>query len=144
MTLMVPHTLYGIGIWWSPPYLIWNMYHMVFHIYVWFPYMYDRIFFRPALKESTACPNNEDSLCINNEVNLEADYFVAGLNTETDRDTSAKTTVKIQDYVFDMVADIGCFEGSYSRKVKEDTKPYQVPPRHVALGLQVWSKNRRT
>ena len=66
MTLMVPHTLYGQGIIWFPlhtcmvphmwslfmsnmtimvpPYLIWNRYHMV-------PHMYDMIFFKTALKE---------------------------------------------------------------------------------------------
>ena len=44
MTLMVPHTLYGVGIIWSPtctiwlmvpPYLIWNMYLMVPPYLIW-------------------------------------------------------------------------------------------------------------
>ena len=38
-------TLYGTGIRWSP------------HMYVGSPPMYGMIFFTPALKESTACPN---------------------------------------------------------------------------------------
>ena len=89
MTLMVPHTLYGIGIWWSPlpyteqvsygppyvcmvpqhissegpPYLIWNMYHMVPpHVWsdgllltlygtviIWSPHVY-MIFFQASFK----------------------------------------------------------------------------------------------
>ena len=43
MTLMAPHTLYETGI-------------------IWSPHMYDMIFFRPALKESTACLNEKNSL----------------------------------------------------------------------------------
>ena len=31
---------------------------------------------------------------------------------------------------------IGCFEGRFSLQLKLDSKPYQVPPRHVAYVLQ--------
>ena len=31
---------------------------------------------------------------------------------------------------------IGCFEGTLSLHLKSDSKPYQVPPRHVAYALQ--------
>ena len=33
--LCSPHILYWVGIWWSSPYLIWNSYHMVPHMYIW-------------------------------------------------------------------------------------------------------------
>ena len=81
-------TLYGIGIWWFSPYLIWNRYCMVPHIYsphmynlmvqpylIWnryhmapphvcmVPNMYDMIF-SASSKESTACPN--ELVCANN------------------------------------------------------------------------------
>ena len=59
MTIMVPHILYGIGLLWSPLTLygtgiVWSL-----HMYIWSPHMYDMIFFRPALTESTACPYYE-------------------------------------------------------------------------------------
>ena len=31
---------------------------------------------------------------------------------------------------------IGCFEGTFPLQLKPDSKPYQVPPRHVAYALQ--------
>ena len=32
---------------------------------------------------------------------------------------------------------IGCFKGTFSLKLKDDAKPFQMPPRHVAYTLQV-------
>ena len=31
---------------------------------------------------------------------------------------------------------IGCFEGTFLLQLKPESKPYQVPPRHVAYALQ--------
>ena len=31
---------------------------------------------------------------------------------------------------------IWCFEGTFPLQLKPDSKPYQVPPRHVAYALQ--------
>ena len=31
---------------------------------------------------------------------------------------------------------IGCFKGTFSFQLKQDRKPYQVPPRHIAYALQ--------
>ena len=31
---------------------------------------------------------------------------------------------------------IGCFKGTFSLQLKPDSKPYQVPPRHMAYALQ--------
>ena len=30
----------------------------------------------------------------------------------------------------------GCFKGTFSLQLKPDSKPYQVPPRHMAYALQ--------
>ena len=43
---------------------------------------------------------------------------------------------KIHDTFGDVFNDIGCFEGTFSLQFKPNSKPYQVPPRHVAYGLQ--------
>ena len=82
MTLMIPHTLYGIGIWWSPlPYMEKVLYGPPHVCMVpptcmiwWFPFtLYGTgivwsppppnvryNFFRLAWKESTACPNKKN------------------------------------------------------------------------------------
>ena len=31
---------------------------------------------------------------------------------------------------------IGCFEGTFYLQLKLDSRPYQVPPRHIAYALQ--------
>ena len=36
----------------------------------------------------------------------------------------------------DVFNGIGCFEGTFSLQLKPDSKPYQVPPRHMAYALQ--------
>ena len=46
--------------------------------------------------------NSKDSLYTKNKVNLEADYFVAGPNTEPERDTCSKTTMKMHNEFSDM------------------------------------------
>ena len=109
---MVPHTLYGIGIWWSllpymeqvlygpptctyglthmydlifPPYLIQNRYHVV-PPHVW----YD--FFRPALKESAVCPNNDMNTIVHNNNNNHINYFLPCPKDGGDRRVCAKMT----------------------------------------------------
>ena len=51
---------------------------------------------------------------------------------ETGRATSAKRTIKILNKLSNAFVGIGCFKGTFSLKVKEDTKLYQVPTIHVA------------
>ena len=43
---------------------------------------------------------------------------------------------KIHDTFGNVFNSIGCFEGTFSLQLKPDSKPYQVPPRHVAYALQ--------
>ena len=70
------------------------------------------------------------------KVNAEADYFAAGPNTEPDMAASAKTTIKLHNESSKVFTGIGCFKGTFSLKVKEDTKPIQAPPRSVEYALQ--------
>ena len=45
-------------------------------------------------------------------------------------------TQRIHEKFEDMFNGIGCFKGTFSLQLKLDSKPYQVPPRHVAYALQ--------
>ena len=36
----------------------------------------------------------------------------------------------------DVFSGTGCFKGTFLLQVKEESKPYQVPPRHMAYALQ--------
>ena len=45
-------------------------------------------------------------------------------------------TQKIHEKFGNVFNGIGCFEGTFSLQLKPDSKPYQVPPRHVAYVLQ--------
>ena len=45
-------------------------------------------------------------------------------------------TQKIHNTYGNVFNGIGCFEGTFSLQLKPDSKPYQVPPRHVAYVLQ--------
>ena len=83
---------------------------------------------------------NKYNLCINKKVNPEADYFFAGPNTETNKASSAKTTIRKHNEFCKVFTDIGYFKGTFLLKVKEDTKLYQAPPGHVAYALQTHFK----
>ena len=45
-------------------------------------------------------------------------------------------TQKIHNTYGNVFNGIGCFEGTVLLQLKPDSKPYQVPPRHVAYALQ--------
>ena len=45
-------------------------------------------------------------------------------------------TQEINEIFGKVFNDIGCFKGTFSLQFKLDSKPYQVPPRHVAYVLQ--------
>ena len=63
--------------------------------------------------------HNKDSLCTNKEVNLEADYLVAGPNMDTDRPTSAEETIKIYNEFSNVFISILCFKGTFYSKWKK-------------------------
>ena len=90
------------------------------------------------IKQSKINPNQNIIVKITfilTRVNLEADYFVVALDTETDRATSAKTTMKMHNEFSNMFPHIGCFRDIFSIKVRDATKPYQVAPRHITYAL---------
>ena len=43
---------------------------------------------------------------------------------------------RIHETFGDVFHAIGCFEGTFSLQLKLDSKPYQVPPRHLVYALQ--------
>ena len=45
-------------------------------------------------------------------------------------------TQKIHNTYGNVFNGIGCFEGMFSLQLKPNSKPYQVPPKHVAYALQ--------
>ena len=45
-------------------------------------------------------------------------------------------TQQINKEFNDVFNGIGCFEGTFSFQLKLDSRPYQMPPRHVAYALQ--------
>ena len=45
-------------------------------------------------------------------------------------------TQKIHDTFGNIFNGIGCFEGTFSLQLKQDSKPYQTPPRCMAYVLQ--------
>ena len=73
-------------------------------------------------------------------MNHEIDYFTAGPDTETNKKVSAKTS-KMHDGYSDEFMGIGYFKGIFSLLIKDDVKPYQASPKHIAYALQEPFKN---
>ena len=65
-----------------------------------------------------------------------SNYFYSSSNTDADKSKSNAMTQRIHKRFGDVFNGIGCFEGTFSLQLKPDSKPYQVPPRHVAYALQ--------
>ena len=57
-------------------------------------------------------------------------------NTDTDKRSSIAMTQSIHSRFGNIFNGIGCFKGTFSLQLKQDSKPYQAPPRHVAYALQ--------
>ena len=53
---------------------------------------------------------------------------------------SAEITQQLHKDFKDISLDIGYFDGTFSLQLKTASRPYRVPPRHVAYGLQKPSK----
>ena len=87
--------------------------------------------------------SSKDNLYISNKVNQEAGYFVAGPNAETDRTTNSKTIIKIQSEFSNVLQVLDLSRAPFHLKVKEDTKLYQIPPKHVAYSLKKHFKRVR-
>ena len=63
-------------------------------------------------------------------------YFYSSKDPEADKRQSDSMTQKIHTTYGNVSNGIGCFEGTFSLQLKPDSKPYQVPPRHMAYVLQ--------
>ena len=72
--------------------------------------------------------NNTNTITLRNR-------FLSSPNMEIDKRKSAELTQKIYNVFDNIFTGIGCFEGTFSLQLKPDSKPYQVPPRHVAYAL---------
>ena len=71
-----------------------------------------------------------------NNANKTSNYFFLPSNVDTDKRKSSMLMHEIHNTFGDVFNGIGCFEGTFSLQLKPDSKPYQVPPRHVAYALQ--------
>ena len=67
--------------------------------------------------------------------NKSINYFYSSNNTEADKRESDMMTERIHKTYGDIFNGIGCFKCTFSLQLKPDSKPYQVPPRHVAYAL---------
>ena len=70
------------------------------------------------------------------QANKSINYFYSSNNTDADKSKSKATTQRINREYGKVFNGIGCFKGTFSLQLKLDSKPYQVPPRHVAYALQ--------
>ena len=55
---------------------------------------------------------------------------------EIDRKANIKITKQLQKEFEDVFNSIGCFDGMFSLQVKPESKPYQVPHRHIGYALR--------
>ena len=73
-----------------------------------------------------------------NTINKSINYLYSSSNIDEDKTKSSTMMHKIHKKFGDVYNGIGCFKGTFSLQLKPDSKPYQVPPRHVAYALQKW------
>ena len=71
-----------------------------------------------------------------NNSNKSINYFHSSKDTDADKRKSSTMTQKIHKIFGNVFNSIGCFEGTFSLQLKPDSKPYQVPPRHMVYVLQ--------
>ena len=70
-----------------------------------------------------------------NNANKSINYFFLSSNVDADKRKSSDLTQKIHNTFVDVFHGIGCFECTFSLQLKLESKPYQVPPRHVVYVL---------
>ena len=91
------------------------------------------------------CKNNNTSVDNKQHTNshshpcnkhISINYFHSSNNIDAEKRSSIDMTQSIHSRFGDIFNGIGCFKGTFSLQLKPDSKPYQVPPRHVAYVLQ--------
>ena len=75
--------------------------------------------------------NNVNSHNDNSNVNTLTNYFLSSPNVEANKRKSIKLTWRVCNIIGNLFNGIGHFKGTFSLQLKPDSKPYQVPPRHV-------------
>ena len=73
---------------------------------------------------------------IQNNSNKSINYFLSSNNIDVDNRKGSAMMQKIHKTFGNVFNGIGCFKGTFSSQLKPKSKPYQVPPRHVAYVLQ--------
>ena len=87
------------------------------------------------MDEDLKITNNVNGSNNNTSINTLINYFLSSPNMEVDKRKSIELMQKIHN-VFDVFIGIGCFKGTFSLQLKSDSKPYQVPLRHIPYVLQ--------
>ena len=103
---------------------------------------------REAMKQETdrtvKCYTNTNSILksknkykpmVDNQLPNTVGYFLSGPSCDNDRKKSAEITQSLQGDFEDVFNVIVCFDSTFSLQLKLDSKPCQVPPRHVAYTL---------
>ena len=78
----------------------------------------------------------QDSNGQQHQTNKLINYFYSSSNIDADKNKSKAMTQRIHEECGKVFNSIGCFKGTLSLQLKQDSKPYQAPPRHVAYALQ--------
>ena len=86
--------------------------------------------------EGLKVANNVSGSSNNTSINTLTNYFLSSPNIEVDKRKSIELTLRIHNVFDNVLNGIGCFEGTFSLQLKPDSKPYQMPPRHIAYVLQ--------
>ena len=72
----------------------------------------------------------------------EIEYFIAGLDMESNRVASTETTQKIHNEYSNLFTCVGYFKSTFSLHFNNDTKPYHMHPRCVTYALKKSLKKR--
>ena len=74
----------------------------------------------------------EDKTTVNDNNNNSITYFIPDPNSDVNKKASDKISQQLQREFKDVFNGVECFDGTFSLQVKPDSKPYQVPQRHIA------------
>ena len=67
---------------------------------------------------------------------MKSNISLLGLSKKSDKKASTEITKQLQKEFEDVFTGIGCFDGTFSFKVKPDSKQYQVPSWYLAYTFQ--------
>ena len=82
------------------------------------------------------------NLHTNDKIKKEIDYFIVDPDMESKSVASVETTFKIHNGYSNVLMGIGYFKGTFPLQVKDNAKPYQALPRHIAYALKEPFKKR--